>query len=49
MKGFTLEEDSMANVLQIALDVLYLLCMTPGGGWTVLQCIFASLAEELGD
>jgi hypothetical protein len=39
----------MANVLQIALDVLYLLLMTPGGGWTVLQSIFASLAEELGD
>jgi hypothetical protein len=32
MRGFTLEEDSMANVLQIALDVLYLLLMTPGGG-----------------
>jgi hypothetical protein len=30
MRGFTLEEDSMANV--IALDVLYLLLMTPGGG-----------------
>ncbi len=49
MRGFTLEEDSMANVLQIALDVLYLLLMTPGGGWTISQFIFASLAEELGD
>lgn len=49
MRGFTLEEDSMANVLQRALDVLYLLLMTPGGGWTIFQFIFASLAEELGD
>jgi hypothetical protein len=32
MRGFALEEDSMANVLQRALDVLYLLLMTPGGG-----------------
>jgi hypothetical protein len=32
MRGFTLEKDNMANVLQIALDVLYLVLMTPRGG-----------------
>jgi hypothetical protein len=32
MRGFTLEKNNMANVLQIALDVLYLVLMTPGGG-----------------